>query len=130
MSATHIDVPVPVPIDGPCPIREILDLVGDKWSVLIVVLLGRRTYRFTELHRAIEGISQRMLTLTLRALVRDGLVTRTPHATVPPRVDYSLTELGRTLLGPLSALDTWANEHRDDIITARERHDLQQANGS
>ena len=122
MSATHIRVPTPVPA-GPCPIREILDIVGDKWSVLIVVLLGQRTYRFSELHRAIEGISQRMLTLTLRTLVRDGLVTRTPYATVPPRVDYELTELGRTLLDPLTALDTWANAHRDDIIAARKRHD-------
>ncbi|ANN18055.1 HxlR family transcriptional regulator [Amycolatopsis orientalis] len=123
MSATHIDVPMPVPADHDCPTREILDLIGDKWSVLIVVLLGKRTFRFGELHRGIEGISQRMLTLTLRALVRDGLVTRTPYATVPPRVDYSLTELGRTLLVPLSALDTWANTHRDDILAARERHD-------
>lgn len=123
MSATHINVPVPLAADTPCPIREILDLVGDKWSVLIVVLLGQRTYRFSELHRAIDGISQRMLTLTLRALVRDGLATRTPHATVPPRVDYELTELGRTLLDPLSALDAWANAHRDDIVAARKRHD-------
>jgi DNA-binding HxlR family transcriptional regulator len=122
MSATHIRVPTPVPA-GPCPIREILDIVGDKWSVLIVVLLGQRTYRFSELHRAIEGISQRMLTLTLRTLVRDGLVTRTPYATVPPRVDYELTELGRTLLEPLTALDAWANTHRDDILAARRRHD-------
>lgn len=123
MSATHINVPVPLAADTPCPIREILDLVGDKWSVLIVVLLGQRTYRFSELHRAIDGISQRMLTLTLRALVRDGLATRTPHATVPPRVEYQLTELGRTLLDPLSALDAWANAHRDDIVAARKRHD-------
>ena len=123
MSATHIRVPVPVPADGNCPVREILDIVGDKWSVLIVVLLGEQTYRFSELHRSIEGISQRMLTLTLRTLVRDGLVTRTPHATVPPRVDYELTDLGRTLLDPLTALETWANAHRDDIRAARHRHD-------
>jgi DNA-binding HxlR family transcriptional regulator len=123
MSATHIHVPNPLTTGAPCPIREVLDLVGDKWSVLIVVLLGQRTYRFSELHRCIEGISQRMLTHTLRALVRDGLVTRTPHATVPPRVDYALTELGRTLLGPVSALDAWANTHRDDILAARKHHD-------
>ena len=123
MSAAHIGVPTPVPADGPCAVREVLDIVGDKWSVLIVVLLGQRTYRFSELHREIEGISQRMLTLTLRTLVRDGLVSRTPYATVPPRVDYELTELGRTLLVPLTALDAWANAHRDDIWAARQRHD-------
>jgi DNA-binding HxlR family transcriptional regulator len=117
-----MDVPLTV-IDGDCPVREVLDRVGDKWSVLIVVLLGRRAHRFTELHRAIDGISQRMLTLTLRALARDGLVVRTAHATVPPRVDYELTDLGRTLLAPLSALDAWAAAHRDDIRAARERHD-------
>jgi DNA-binding HxlR family transcriptional regulator len=117
MSVTNTGVPVD------CPVREVLDRVGDKWSVLIVVLLGRQTHRFGELHRAIDGISQRMLTLTLRSLVRDGLVTRTAHATVPPRVDYALTDLGRTLLVPLTALDEWARGHRDDIIAARERHD-------
>jgi DNA-binding HxlR family transcriptional regulator len=106
-----------------CPVREVLDRVGDKWSVLVIVMLGRRTHRYSELHRAIDGISQRMLTLTLRALVRDGLVERTAHATVPPRVDYALTDLGRTLLEPLTALDRWASLHRDDIRAARERHD-------
>ena len=131
MSATHLNVTTPVPADGDCPVREVLDIVGDKWSVLIVVLLGQRTYRFSELHRSIEGISQRMLTRTLRILVRDGLVTRTPHATVPPRVDYDLTELGRTLLEPLTALDAWANAHRDDIRAARRRHDnAEQADAS
>jgi DNA-binding HxlR family transcriptional regulator len=123
MSATHTDVPKTIELIDDCPVREVLDRVGDKWSVLIVVLLGRRTHRFSELHRAIEGISQRMLTLTLRALTRDGLVTRTAYATVPPRVDYELTELGRTLLVPLTVLDEWANAHRDHIRAAREHHD-------
>ncbi|GAA1698537.1 winged helix-turn-helix transcriptional regulator [Streptomyces yatensis] len=123
MSATNMNVPEAIEPTDDCAVREVLDLVGDKWSVLIVVLLGRRTHRFSELHRAIEGISQRMLTLTLRALARDGLITRTPHATVPPRVDYELTDLGRTLLGPLRALDTWANTHREEIRAARRRHD-------
>ncbi|QXE39622.1 helix-turn-helix transcriptional regulator [Streptomyces sp. GMY02] len=118
-----MDVPETIKTTDDCAVRDVLDLVGDKWSVLIVVLLGRRLHRFTELHRAIEGISQRMLTLTLRALVRDGLVTRTPHATVPPRVDYELTELGRTLLVPLTALDAWANTHREEIRAARRQHD-------
>ncbi|MEU2287128.1 helix-turn-helix domain-containing protein [Streptomyces sp. NPDC013178] len=85
--------------------------------------LGQRTHRFNELHREIDGISQRMLTLTLRALVRDGLVSRTAYATVPPRVDYELTELGRTLLGPIIALHEWAVAHRDDIRQARVDHD-------
>ena len=125
MSATHIDKPAPIEVVDGCPTREVLDRVGDKWSVLVIVLLGQRTYRFNELHRAIEAISQRMLTLTVRALERDGLVNRTVYASVPPRVDYELTELGRTLLVPLAALSTWANDHRGDIQAARERHDRQ-----
>lgn len=123
MSASNTDVPAAVTGTDDCPIRDVLDRVGDKWSVLVVVLLGQRTHRFSELHRAIEGISQRMLTLTLRALVRDGLVARTGYASVPPRVDYELTDLGRTLLVPLAALQEWADAHRDDIRAARERHD-------
>ncbi|HKS98527.1 MAG TPA: helix-turn-helix domain-containing protein [Rugosimonospora sp.] len=123
MSVAHIQVPVPVPAGATCPTRELLDLVGDKWSVLIVFLLWHRTYRFCELHRLIDGISQRMLTFTLRMLEREGLVTRTPHATVPPRVDYALTELGRTLVEPLVGLTAWANTHHDDIVAARHRHD-------
>ncbi len=122
MSATHIELSTSVQRDD-CPVREILDRVGDKWSVLVIVLLGQRTHRFNELHRTIEGISQRMLTLTLRALERDGLVNRTIYATVPPRVDYALTDLGRTLLVPLEALNAWAVAHRDDIQVAREAHD-------
>jgi DNA-binding HxlR family transcriptional regulator len=123
MSATHIQPFPPQVVAEDCPVREVLDRVGDKWSVLVIVLLGQRTHRFNELHRAVEGISQRMLTLTLRALERDGLVSRTVYATVPARVDYELTELGRTLLVPLGALSDWANMHRDDIQAARERHD-------
>ncbi|CAL9350161.1 putative HTH-type transcriptional regulator YybR [Nocardiopsis dassonvillei] len=124
MSGTNTDVPSAeqVAVED-CPVREVLDRIGDKWSVLVIVLLGWRTHRYSELHRTIDGISQRMLTLTLRALVRDGLVRRTAHASVPPRVEYSLTELGRTLLEPLTALNRWAAEHRDDIRAARERHD-------
>jgi DNA-binding HxlR family transcriptional regulator len=124
MSATYTDVPgADDPLDKDCPIREVLDRVGDKWSTLVVVRLGQRTHRFNELHREIDGISQRMLTLTLRALVRDGLVSRTAYPTVPPRVDYELTELGRTLLAPITALHEWAVAHRGDIHEARARHD-------
>ena len=128
MSQAHTRVPLTERTPEDCPVREILDRVGDKWSVLIIVMLGRSTHRYSELHRAIDGISQRMLTLTLRALVRDGLVSRTAHASVPPRVDYALTDLGRTLLEPLTALDLWARRHRDDISAARARHD--RAHGS
>jgi DNA-binding HxlR family transcriptional regulator len=127
MSVGHIETSVPLGLSDDCPVREVLDRAGDKWSVLVIVLLGQRNHRFNELHRSIEGISQRMLTLTVRALERDGLVSRTVHASVPPRVDYELTELGRTLLVPLGALNTWANAHREDIRAARERHDAETA---
>jgi DNA-binding HxlR family transcriptional regulator len=107
--------------------REVLNRVGDKWSVYVVRLLGEGPRRFSELKRTIDGISQRMLTLTLRGLERDGLVTRTVFPTVPPRVDYELTELGRTLLEPVRALATWAAEHRQTIQAARNRFDAQHA---
>jgi len=99
--------------------RDVLTRVGDKWSVLVVGTLQGRPRRFAELRRAIEGISQRMLTLTLRGLERDGLVTRTVFASVPPRVEYDLTPLGRTLLEPVRALSTWAQENRHAIQQAR-----------
>ena len=104
-------------------VREVLNRVGDKWSVLIVAMLQQGPRRFSELKRAIEGISQRMLTLTLRGLERDGLVTRTVFPSVPPRVDYALTPLGETLLEPVLALAAWAGEHREDIQAARDRFD-------
>jgi len=103
--------------------REVLNRVGDKWSVYVVGLLGDGPKRFSEIKRTIDGISQRMLTLTLRGLERDGLVTRTVFPTVPPRVDYELTELGRTLLEPVRALASWATEHRQAIQDARNRFD-------
>ena len=106
-----------------CPVREILDRVGDKWSVLVVALLRDVAKRFSELRRSIDGISQRMLTLTLKGLERDGLVTRTVFATIPPRVDYELTALGHTLLKPIMALADWADENRPAIMEARRRYD-------
>lgn len=113
---------------GCTTIKEVLARVGDKWSVFVITLLGERTLRFTELQRSIEGISQRMLTLTLRQLERDGLVDRVVYPIVPPRVEYSLTPLGTTLLVPLLELAGWANAHRTDIETARVAYDaLQQA---
>jgi DNA-binding HxlR family transcriptional regulator len=115
------------PLVANCPSREVLDRIGDKWSVLILGQLADGPRRFTELSRAIEGVSQKMLTQTLRGLERDGLITRTVHASVPPRVDYALTELGRTLSAPLHALEAWARDHMADVVRARTRYDTKQA---
>jgi DNA-binding HxlR family transcriptional regulator len=104
-------------------IGEVLGRVGDKWSVLVVTRLGDGPKRFNELKRSIGGISQRMLTLTLRGLERDGLVTRTVFPTIPPRVDYALTPLGRDLLQPVSALGAGALRNHAKIAKARERFD-------
>ena len=106
-------------------VREVLNRVGDKWSVLIVGMLKQGPMRFSDLRRSIAGLSQRMLTLTLRGLERDGLVTRTVIPTNPPRVDYALTQLGETLLEPVVALAQWAEAHRQDIQAARDRFDKQ-----
>jgi DNA-binding HxlR family transcriptional regulator len=100
--------------------REILDRVGDKWSVLVVVSLGAGPRRFSALKRDLTGISQRMLTTTLRGLERDGLVTRTVYPTKPPQVEYALSALGRSLLEPVAVLATWAQGHRAEIRRARE----------
>ena len=102
---------------------DVLNRIGDKWSVMVVGMLSRGTLRFNELKRQINGISQRMLTLTLRGLERDGLVTRTVFPTIPPRVDYALTPLGRDLLQPVSALGAWAIRNQAKIARARERFD-------
>jgi DNA-binding HxlR family transcriptional regulator len=104
-------------------VREVLNRVGDKWSVLVIGVLGAGPRRFNELRKGIEGISQRMLTLTVRGLERDGLVTRTLFPTIPPRVDYALTPLGRTLLEPVNALAKWADRNREQIQSARDRFD-------
>ena len=102
---------------------EVLSRVGDKWTVLVVSTLGDGPKRFNELRKALGSISQRMLTLTLRALERDGLVTRTVLPTNPPRVDYELTRLGRSLLEPVSELGLWARKNRAAIGEARQRFD-------
>src|SRR6202049_4431495 len=104
-------------------VSEVLARVGDKWTVLVVSMLGDGPKRFNELRRALGSISQRMLTLTLRGLERDGLVTRTVFPTIPPRVDYALTRLGRSLLEPVSALGLWARQNRSAIADARRRFD-------
>ena len=108
-------------------VSGILNRIGDKWSVLIIQRLGEGSRRFNEIKRIIDGISQRMLTLTLRNLERDGLVSRTVTPTVPPRVDYALTELGRVLLIPVSALGQWAIQHTPCIEAARARFDASEA---
>jgi DNA-binding HxlR family transcriptional regulator len=118
--------PAGVPDEDCLAVREVLNRIGDKWSVLVIVILGEGTKRFSELRRTIEGISQRMLTLTLRSLERDGLVARTVFPTVPPRVEYSLTPLGRTLLEPVSELAKWSFSHRQQIQRARDAFDARE----
>jgi DNA-binding HxlR family transcriptional regulator len=104
-------------------VSEVLARIGDKWTVYVVGLLSDGPMRFNEIRRAVSGISQRMLTLTLRGLERDGLVTRTVYPTIPPRVDYELTELGRTLIGTLVALGEWAKKNRPRVDRARRAFD-------
>jgi DNA-binding HxlR family transcriptional regulator len=106
-----------------CDVRQILDRIADKWSLLVISLLDQQTLRFTELRRLIDGISQRMLTTTLRHLERDGLVHRTVHPVVPPRVDYSLTPMGATLHKTIQALVTWTEDHQHQIAAARTTYD-------
>ena len=116
--------PDQIHLPGDCrAIGDILARVGDKWSILVVSRLGEGPLRFNELRRSIGGISQRMLTLTLRGLERDGLVTRTVFATIPPRVDYALTPLGRDLLDPVATLGAWAIRNQAKIARAREQFD-------
>jgi DNA-binding HxlR family transcriptional regulator len=129
MKPEHIRVPAlpPTPLEregSDCrAVASVLARVGDKWSVFVIMMLGDGPKRFNELKRMIGGISQRMLTLTLRGLERDGLITRTVFPTIPPRVDYELTDLGRGLAKPVEALGQWAFEHRQEIDGARMRFD-------
>jgi DNA-binding HxlR family transcriptional regulator len=111
------------PYDRNCPTRNMLDRIGDRWTVLVVKLLGRAPHRYTEIARALDGISQKVLTQTLRGLERDGLVTRTVQAEVPLRVDYDLTALGKTLLDVLDAMTGWAEEHMTEVLDARHAYD-------
>src|SRR3981189_1401657 len=117
-------VQLPDPATEDCrAISSILARVGDKWTVLIVVLLGDGPKRFNEIKRMVGGISQRMLTFTLRGLERDGLVTRTVLPTAPPRVDYQLTKLGSTLWKAVEPLSLWARAHVSEILTSPQRFD-------
>lgn len=110
-----------------CQVRQILDRVADKWSLLVIALLENRRLRFTELRREIDGVSQRMLTVTLRSLERDGLVKRTVHPVVPPRVEYELTPLGGTLHMTIRSLVTWTERHQEEIAAARSAYDRRAA---
>ena len=111
------------PYQADCPTRRILDRIGDRWTVLIVGVLADGDARFSELRRRIEGVSQKMLTQTLRGLERDGLVRRTVYPEVPVRVEYALTDAGRTLQGPLRALQSWSIEHLTDVSAAQQAFD-------
>jgi DNA-binding HxlR family transcriptional regulator len=107
-------------------VASVLARVGDKWSVFVIMMLFDGPKRFNEIKRLVGGISQRMLTLTLRGLERDGLVTRTVFPTIPPRVDYELTDLGRGLSEPVIALGGWAKDHQSEIEAARSRFDARE----
>ena len=132
MSVGHTGVTT---LEGPCGheyeqdcgIREVLDRIGDKWSVLVVVELAAGVRRFRQLQRAVPGISQRMLTLTVRRLERDGLLTRSVYPTVPPQVEYELTEMGRSLHVQVRGLADWAAAHRDAVAESRRRFDGEHA---
>src|ERR1017187_580497 len=113
----------PIVHANPCRAREILDRVADKWSLYVVATLGEGEMRFTELKRRIDGVSQRMLTVTLRGLERDGLVTRTIYSAMPPNIAYRLTPTGATLVDATMPLITWAMDHLVSIDAARERYD-------
>src|SRR5215813_1367857 len=108
-------------MDAQCPSRLVLDRIADKWTALIIQLLARKTMRYAEMHREIGGISQKMLTQTLRSLERDGLVERRVYPVVPPRVEYSLSRLGLTLLEPLRALCRWSEKHLAELQANRTR---------
>ena len=109
--------------DQACTVRQVLDRIGGKWSIGVIVAVSQGPVRFTELERSIEGISRRMLTLTLRNLERDGLLSRTVYPTVPPRVEYTATEMACELYDALITLTTWAERHRAEIASARELYD-------
>lgn len=115
--------PAADPFSAECPTRSVLDRIGDRWTVLVLLLLARRSHRFTELARGIEGISPKVLTQTLRAMERDGLATREVFAEVPPRVEYTLTDLGRSLVEAVAALEAWTRGHFDEVLAARAAYD-------
>ncbi|MFB2554380.1 winged helix-turn-helix transcriptional regulator [Herbiconiux liangxiaofengii] len=111
------------PYAAGCPSRRLLDRIGDRWTVLVVGVLADGPQRFSDIRRAVEGVSQKMLTQTLRGLERDGLVTRMVYAEVPPRVEYELTEAGHTLQEPLKALERWAVDHFGQVVASWQSYD-------
>jgi DNA-binding HxlR family transcriptional regulator len=113
------------PLEAVCPVRGVLDKLGDKWSMLVILELSAGEHRFSELKRQIPDISQKMLTQTLRTLQRDGLLARAVHPTVPPAVSYRLTAMGASLLTPFNALVAWADEHHPAIKSARKAFDAE-----
>ncbi|MFD9965201.1 winged helix-turn-helix transcriptional regulator [Amycolatopsis sp. NPDC058986] len=113
----------PNPFNRDCPTRQLLDRIGDQWTVLIVGALVDGPLRFTEIGKRVDGISQKVLTQTLRSLVRDGILTRTAYPVIPPRVEYELTPLGRNLSEPLDMLDRWARSHMGEVERARDAYD-------
>ncbi len=108
---------------GVCPVRDVLDRVGQKWTLLILIALDTGPKRFSSLKRMVGDISKRMLTQTLRQLERDGLISRKVYPTKPPSVEYALTPLGESVLGPIAGLTSWAENHHDEIRQAREQFD-------
>ena len=114
----------PSVLNAQCPTRKVLDLIADKWTTLVIHILAGGTYRYGDLERAIDGISQKMLTQTLRELERNGLVLRKVFPEVPPHTEYSLTDLGLTLIEPLDALCAWAEQHMPALEKARQKHSL------
>lgn len=116
------NIPAPNILDPNCGSRRVLNLIADKWTMLVIYVLARGTRRYGQLQRDIGGISQKMLTQTLRKMEEDGLVKRTVYPVIPPKVEYSLTELGETLLEPLSAVCRWAETHLAEVERARAGH--------
>lgn len=111
------------PTNTICPVRDIISRISDKWSIHAIIMLGKtEKLRFGELKKGIEGISQRMLTVTLRNMEEDGFITRTVYAQIPPRVEYQLTPLGRSLLGQLIGLSEWATANMDDVVKSRRKY--------
>ncbi len=116
------------PFERNCPSRQLLDRIGDRWTVLVISALDDGPQRFSQLHTTVDGVSQEMLTQTLRALERDGLLTRTVYPEVPPRVEYELTNTGRSLLAPLRALTQWSTENMDAVWKSQQTYDDRRAN--
>jgi len=119
LSDTNKSVRANYPASDCKELVKVVSLVGDKWTIMVVSALSREPSRYNQLRRTVEGISQRMLTLTLKGLEQDGIIKRTMYPTIPPRVEYDLTDLGRTLVEPLHNLLEWALEHRPEILEAR-----------